>query len=527
MLYPFTYSLLDLCSIRIAYLMWTRQNVTKKGFKEEIFDELVDFVLADVRKLPLPFQLKSRILHNVKPAGKRLLRFLDLWRQKTQPRYYRENGLTGEMLFYCLILNADGMINLRKTAEKILSSRMLFKYSPLFAFRLACVNFLEKEVLMLWILVKQKLLHKISMEGCDPIRYSRLSYRGILQREHASSKGCLEFPRFPCTTEADEVMFWIGVCLSKENTSDLKEVPHFTGEDVDWYEFALESSILSCNVAGLDYFRNFSKRKVEYCNVEIFERNLGPDLKYYEQQSFMSYLMLLDSQAKADLLRRRTDRTVYHFLQWPLSQAFVENTEQIWNLIRDEFKEWTLLKIFAILFHENPLLNPITDCEGFCCGPLGFNSVIHSIEHVRRIWINLWEIISDSYKLVVLNSIVFKSIVHTKRFRQFRSNFKTSGLKEKLLHLFLSNGEAVLELYQEETMKRSLRRLIAKYMPEDFEDLDRRCIAFLKTQTRRYRRKMKIEMEEKVYVQNNLFYMDFGKLYPVHENFLSYIKEQI
>ncbi|CAL1294477.1 unnamed protein product [Larinioides sclopetarius] len=108
----------NLCSIRIAYLMWTRQNVTKKGLEETVFDELVDFVLADLRKLPLPFQLKSRILHNVKPVGKRLLRFLDLWRQKTQPRNYRENRLTGEMLFYCLIVNADGMINLRKRPRR-------------------------------------------------------------------------------------------------------------------------------------------------------------------------------------------------------------------------------------------------------------------------------------------------------------------------------------------------------------------------------------------------------------------------
>ncbi|GBO14311.1 hypothetical protein AVEN_30114-1 [Araneus ventricosus] len=82
-------SLLDLCSVRIAYLMWTRQDLTKKFSIEELFDQLVDLVLADVQKLPLPKQVKSRILQIVKPAGKRLLCLMNFWLSKTQP----ENSL--------------------------------------------------------------------------------------------------------------------------------------------------------------------------------------------------------------------------------------------------------------------------------------------------------------------------------------------------------------------------------------------------------------------------------------------------
>ncbi|GBN67753.1 hypothetical protein AVEN_61717-1, partial [Araneus ventricosus] len=47
-------------------------------------------------------------------------------------------------------------------------------------------------------------------------------------------------------------------------------------------------------------------------------------------------------------------------------------------------------------------------------------------------------------------------------------------LKEKLLHLSLSNGEAVLEFYERENMKESLRSLMSKHMPEHYEDLDGR-----------------------------------------------------
>ncbi|GBN90140.1 hypothetical protein AVEN_161901-1 [Araneus ventricosus] len=257
MLSPPLQSLLDLCSIRIAYLMWTRRDVTKYRLEEILFDESADIVLEEAKSLPLSEQLKSRILYNVKPAGKRLLRFVDLWLRKTQPENSRK-WLTGDMLYECLILNADGLISQRKTAEKILSSRMLVKKSAVFAFRLACVNFLEKEVLKLWILVKQKLLYKISMEGCDPLRFPALySDRYIFVKKPAIASGCkyvyeatkFEFPPFPSTTETDEVLFWISYCLSKENATNIKEVPHFMGNDVDWYEFSLESAAYSGNVA--------------------------------------------------------------------------------------------------------------------------------------------------------------------------------------------------------------------------------------------------------------------------------------
>ncbi|GBN37318.1 hypothetical protein AVEN_136420-1, partial [Araneus ventricosus] len=148
MVSPSLQSLSDLCGIRVAYLMWTRRDVTKKCLKEVLFDELVDFVLDDVGRLPLPEQLKSRIFKHVKPSGKHLLSLLNLWFSNQLPEN-SQKWLTSDMLSECLILNADGLINPRKTAEKLLSNRMLHDVS---AFRLACINFLEKEVLKLWIL---------------------------------------------------------------------------------------------------------------------------------------------------------------------------------------------------------------------------------------------------------------------------------------------------------------------------------------------------------------------------------------
>ncbi|GBO01269.1 hypothetical protein AVEN_24729-1 [Araneus ventricosus] len=526
-------SLLDLCCIRIAYLMWTRRDLTKKCSIVKLFDQLVDVVLADVQTLPLPEQLKSRIFYIVMPAGKRLLRLLDLWLSKTEPRN-SQKWITGEMLFECLILNADGLINERKTAEKILSSRTVFKYSVVFAFRLACVNFLEMEVLKLWILVKQILLHKISKEGCDPLRFSafftgRFTFvkKPVIARvwKYIYEKRFSELPSSSCTTEPDEVLFWISYCLSKENATDIKEVPHFIGNDVDWYEFSLESAAYSGNVACLDYFINICKREVEYNYVGIIIGNFFVDQKNSEQPCFIFHFMLLDSQEKAELFREYPRKMVGHFLQWPLSQTFVENTEEIWNLIPDDSKYWVLLKVFAILVHENPLLNPITDFQGISGCYIGFNDLIHSVEHFRRIWIALWEISLDSDKLTVLNTVVFKSITHSRRHRKFRTYFRASGLKKKLLHLFLSNGEAVLELYEGATMKNSLRNLVAKYMPENFEDLDRRCISFLKTQTKQYRMKMKREMKLKIEFQHHDLFISRNHPQPVHDNFLNHIKK--
>ncbi|GBM95591.1 hypothetical protein AVEN_207051-1 [Araneus ventricosus] len=452
MLFPSLQSLLDLCAIRIAYLMWTRRDVVKKCSKEgifdecsaveladmqrlplpkcpkeELFDEFEGVVLADVQSLPLPKQVKSRILNNVKPAGKRLLSFLNLWLSKTQPENSQE-WLTDEMLFECLILNADGLINQRRTAEKILSRRMLHN---VLAFRLACVNFLENEVLKLWIFVRQYFLNKIILEGEQPHSFLReYSFREILVKTQSLCcaspymLGTANFPRFPCTREPDEVLFWISYCLSKENAIAIKEVPHFMGHDVDWYEFSLESAALSGNVSCFDYFKNFCKRKVDYSHIKIIQGIFSPYGKDCGQPCLVFYFMLLNWQERTELLRKRPMHMLSHFLQWPLSQTFVENTEEMWNLIRDDYKDWVLLKIFTILFNENILLNPITNCDGFPCSFLGVNTLIHRVEHLKGIWIALWEISLDSYKLKVLNSIVFKSIVHSRRRREFRTNFK-------------------------------------------------------------------------------------------------------
>ncbi|CAL1274936.1 unnamed protein product, partial [Larinioides sclopetarius] len=433
-LLPSLQSLVELSAIRIAYLMWTRRDVVKKCSEEELFDELEKVVLADVKSLPLPEQLKSRILTNVKPVGKRLISFLNLWFSKT----HLENSqkwLTDEMFFECLILNADGLINHRKTAERILSCKIL---NNVLAFRIACVNFLENEVLKLWAFVKQYFLKKIILEGEQPHLFQRrCSFREILVKRDPPYNEwppspyrfkLSNIPRFPCTRESDEVLFWISYCLSKENAIVMKEVPHFMGNDVNWYEFSLESAALSGNVACFDYFQNFCKKKVEYDHLNIIDGILLSFGEEWEQPCLIFNFMLLNSQERTELLRTHPIRMLSHFLEWPFSQMFVENTEEIWNLISDEFKDWIFLKIFAILFNDSILLNPITNCQGFPCTYLGGNTLIHNVEHLKIIWTALWEISSDSYKLTVLNSIVLESIVHSSRLCEFRTRFKASGL---------------------------------------------------------------------------------------------------
>ncbi|GBM30877.1 hypothetical protein AVEN_261964-1 [Araneus ventricosus] len=157
-------SLFDLCGIRVAYLMWARHDVTKRCSKEVLFEELVDIVLANVQNSPLTEQAKSCLLKHLKPAGKHLLSLMSLWLSKAQPEG-SQKWLTGEILFDCLVLNADGLINQRKTAEKLLGSKLL---NDVFAFRLACINFLEREVLKLWPLVKLYFLNKIMLESEQP-----------------------------------------------------------------------------------------------------------------------------------------------------------------------------------------------------------------------------------------------------------------------------------------------------------------------------------------------------------------------
>ncbi|GBN01865.1 hypothetical protein AVEN_264158-1 [Araneus ventricosus] len=116
MVSPSLQSLSELCGIRVAYLMLTRRDVTKKCLKEVLFDELVDFVLDDVGRLPLPEQLKSRIFKHVKPAGKHLLSLLNLWFSNQLPEN-SQKWLTSDMLSECLIPGVGNL--LKRKSQKL------------------------------------------------------------------------------------------------------------------------------------------------------------------------------------------------------------------------------------------------------------------------------------------------------------------------------------------------------------------------------------------------------------------------
>ncbi|GBM20809.1 hypothetical protein AVEN_108258-1 [Araneus ventricosus] len=535
---PLLQSLLDSCCIRIAYLMWTRRDVTKKCKKEVLFDELVDFVLDDVESLPLPKQLKSRILKHVKPVGKHLLSLVNLWLANKLPEN-SQKWLTSDMLSECLILKADGLINQRKTAEKLLSSRMLHY---VFAFRLACMNFLEKEVLKLWILVKEYFLNRIMLEGEQAnaiIAQNGRTFDGtdiyVDLTDHYYSYYIREYPNwenssdsqpFPFTAEPYEVLFWIGFCLSKENAVGLEEMPHFLGDYFDWYEFALEFAAFSGNVACFDYLKNF--RSIEYSNAYIIKRNFSSKAEDRKQPCFVFNFLPLNSEEKAELFRKYEAETLTQFLQWPLTLMFVENPEGLWNLMSDFQKSVIFREIFDILFNENILLHTFRhrDCHIFSLDCLPIIPGMHNLDHLARLFIALWEISSYENKLFFLNSWIFKIIESSRGQQEFLINFVTTGLRDKLFQLFLSNGEAVLELFERENMKESLRSLVAKHMPQHFEELDRRCISFIEEQTVRpeiIRREM-VKARDRILILSERKTSLSNIVYPSHENFLNYIK---
>ncbi|GBO14932.1 hypothetical protein AVEN_267773-1 [Araneus ventricosus] len=507
MVSPSLQSLSDLCGIRVAYLMWTRRDVAKKCLKEVLFDELVDFVLHDVESLPLPEQLKSRIFKHVKPAGKHLLSLLSLWLSNKLPEN-SQKWLTSDMLSECLVMNADGLINQRKTAEKLLSSTMLHDVS---AFRFACINFLEKEVLELWILVKEYFLNKIRLEGEQANAFMAQNGRqcgltnSVDLTDHYYSNSIRGYPfsgftpflinrhlplfqPFPFTTEPDEVLFWIGFCLSRENAISIQEVPHFLGGDIGWYEFSLEFAAFSGNVACFEYLKNFQK---------------------------------------AELFQEYGHETLTQFLQWPLSLTFVENPERLWNLMPDMQKCVMFREIIKFLFNENISYNSLLygDCRIFNPDCLPIIPGIYSLDHLAKLFVALWEISSDYYKSFFLELCIFETIENWRGQQEFCTNFVTSDLKDKLFQLFLSNGEAVLELFERENMKESLRSLVAKHMPQHFEELDSRCISFIEKQTVRPEiiRKEMVKATARILISRERK-TRLNRVYPTHEKFLNYIK---
>ncbi|GBM30871.1 hypothetical protein AVEN_261960-1 [Araneus ventricosus] len=530
MVYPSLPSLLNLCGTRIAYLMWTRHGLFKWCSKEDLFENYVDIVLDDVQSLPVPETMKPLILKYVKPAGKHLISFLDLWFSKTQS-HNSQKWLTEEMLIECLILNADGLINYRKTAKELLSSRMLHN---VFAFRLACINFLEKEVLKLWPFVKKYYLNKIMLESEKSDAYlDQLSIWKSIELAQRAKRHCIEdfnipyfeilgtlvhSPLLPCTAECDEVLFWISYLVSKENAINMKEIPHFKGKSADWYKYSLQSAVVSGNAACFDYFYSLRNTGIEYNCVKMFEQFFSSKKEDRQQPCFVFHFVLLNYEEKAELFRKFPREMVSHFLQWPLSLTFVEKTEELWNLIPDEHKNWVIVKIFAILFHKNTMVLPFRynfhEYRVFGLRHPYTIAGIHSVDHLENIWVDLWKISLDSYKSPVFDYFIFPSIMKFGGNEEFLTYFLTSGLKEKLIHLFLTNGEAILELYAGTNMEDSLQSLIAKYIPEGFGDGDRRYIPV----------RLDYIAEIGATLPQEPRYIPLNLPKHVHENFVNYIK---
>ncbi|GBM47778.1 hypothetical protein AVEN_260065-1 [Araneus ventricosus] len=479
-------SLLDLCSIRIAYSMWTRHEVIGSYLSMGEWNRLEDVVLAKVQSLPVPEELKSLVRKILKLAGQHLCILLNLWLPRTWPRN-SINCLTENMLFECLTLKGSGLIDHRKTAEKILSSRMLPSVP---AFRLACVTFLEVEVLKLWPHVMQYFLNNIFRESEKPPVIDGIrSLMKVLEEQNmpfGTPVSLLKKKWTAYSTEPHEVLFWFTYCLSKEQGTNMQIVPHYVKEctgDKAWYEFIAVTAVISGNVTYFDYYNNSEQENKIFLPKEMTEEILS-HTGDFRLASFVSAFMLLTSSEIEDLFQSQAKAMVFLFLQWPLSMTFLEKTEEIWNLIPDEQKELLFAELITILCEGSSIVETMKIyISNYLSKPVLYSFLLN-IDHVRRIYFSLWKISSDSHKIGFLNSYVFRSILgfyvgEIDRRERFCSELETNGLKEKLLHLFLANGEAVLELYEGLTIQASLRSLVAKHMPEYFEDLDRGLITFL------------------------------------------------
>ncbi|GBM30875.1 hypothetical protein AVEN_261963-1 [Araneus ventricosus] len=289
---------------------------------------------------------------------------------------------------------------------------------------------------------------------------------------------------------------------------------------VGWYEVSLEESALFCNVACYDYFKN--DEKIEYSRVAMIRKIFALE-EDNQLPCFIFHFIHLCPEEKAKLFKKFPRAMVSQFLQWPLSLTFLENIEQFWYLIPYPHKHWVFLKIIAILFPRYYVLSPIR--HFFCfywpssSGRPDRIPGIYCVEHLKSIWIALWKISLDSYKSSVLSDFIFPSIFECVRGApfDFREIFESSGLKEKLFHIFFKNGEAILDLYSEGNMRESLRSLVAKHTPEDFEDLDRRCISFIGTEPYALRGRTLLEPRDSLQPCYK----------PINKKFVSFIKDYL
>ncbi|GBM91745.1 hypothetical protein AVEN_154561-1 [Araneus ventricosus] len=290
------------------------------------------------------------------------------------------------------------------------------------------------------------------------------------------------------------------------------------------HEFSLEFAAFSGNVACFEYLKNF--RNIENSYVDIIEKNFSSKEEDRRQPCFVF------SEEKAELFHKYDEETLIQFLQWPLILMFVENPEGLWNLMSDLQKSVIFREIFYILFNENILLHPFRhrhrhgDCHIFGIDCLPIIPGMYRLDHLSTLFVDLWEISSDNYKSSFLNSWIFEIIENSRAQQEFRINFVATGLKDKLFQLFLSNGEMVLDLFETENMKESLRSLVAKHMPQHFEELDSRCISFIEKQAVQPEiiRKKMVKARDRILISSKRKTRLSNIVYPSHEKFFNYIK---
>ncbi|KAF8787802.1 hypothetical protein HNY73_009364 [Argiope bruennichi] len=521
MVIPSLQPLCELSAVHIAYLMWCRHDLITESYKRVLSDELVGVVLSEVQSLNLPKRVKPFISYNVKPVGRRLLVLLTLWLRKTKPND-SGNHLTMDMFYECLEVNADGLINYSKTAEKMLHSGTL---DSTVAFRLASINYLEAEVLKLWPSVKHYFLNKIVQESERPGTSDEEMEEPddeMVRNSLSETPGRRDYSTvFSNIKEPCEVLYWIGYCLSKENAVTMDEVPHFSGDN-DWLGFSLASAAHYGNISRFEHFEKSRVITMKYDYMWIMEKLFKSKDEDNQQPCFVFIFKRLDSEEKARLFQQFPRETISQFLQWPLSVTFRDNAEEVWNFIPDSHKDWVFIKIFTILFQKSSMLLytrlTIMHYLGLTKKMPGIVTGIYNTDHLRSIWSTLWEISPNDYKLHVLELFVFSGLVLcSPKPYAFITCFESSGLKSKLLDFFNSDGSYILKLYEGKNLKESLRTLIAKHMPNDYKYLYGHLISRITPKARGHFVRMKTLLQLRTRSAK------MSRSTPVHQDFVRYV----
>ncbi|KAF8787800.1 uncharacterized protein LOC129972119 [Argiope bruennichi] len=517
-------SLFNMCATSIVYRLWTHQDIYENWHEEDHWQQLEKKVEQDVKEFiePLPELIQSLVLPLVKPAGRHYFSFLSIWFKKIGAN---EKWLKKGMLSSCLTLYPVGIINQRKTARKFLGSQSLHK---VIAFRLACINFLEVEVLRLWPSVLQYFLNRIvfqyfKMESSDNVLYFPSdSYSGFI-------------------SEPSEVFFWIGYCLSIEKRVQLHEVPHFSQYPNNiWYKNALCRASASGCIPFFEYESNCSSSGVFFSHEDEI-KNLFIDSKNYLVSLFYHFSSM-GAERKTNLFREFPRNVLSYFLQWPLSLLLLENTDKICYLLDQlDLLDFLFAKILEIFYFE--------EYKHLYLHPKAEISDVYVTTHLQQIWISFWRICPREVKLRIINSFAFRDVALNWFLERssYQMNYDLSTFKKDLIHLFSSNGEAFLNFLTEKQLTKALEDVVTKFMTEkkldfrllqipefDYEpefewfefinEYSRRCIHFI---MERYL-PSSTQPNCQIYVRSKMRLFDFSALRESNSatrEFIDYIQE--